>query len=72
MADYGLLTGEGLDLSREIWRVPYETALWVGVVGLAAVYAQAVSTIARFGSQLLIALQAVVLVSAMVTAGGDA
>ena len=72
MADYGLLTGEGLDLSREIWRVPYETALWVGVVGLAAVYARAVSTIARFGSQLLIALQAVVLVSAMVTAGGDA
>ena len=72
MADYGLLTGEGLDLSREIWRVPYETALWVGVVGLAAVYARAISTIARFGSQLLIALQAMVLVSAMVTAGGDA
>ena len=72
VADYGLLTGEGLDLSREIWRVPYETALWVGVVGLAAVYARAISTIARVGSQLLIALQAMVLVSAMVTAGGDA
>ena len=72
VADYGLLTGEGLDLSRQTWRVPYETALWVGGVGLAAVYARAVSTMARFGSQLLIALQAVVLVSALGTAGGEA
>ena len=72
VADYGLLTGEGLDLSRQTWRVPYETALWVGGVGLAAVYARAVSTMARFGSQLLIALQAVVLVSTLGTAGGEA
>ena len=72
LADYGLLTGEALDLSRETWRMPYETALWLAVVGLAAVFAKAVSTIARFGSQLLIALQTVVLASAMLTAAGDA
>ncbi len=62
VADYGLLFGEGLDLRRHVWRAPYEIALWVGGVGLAAVFARRVSAIAPLGSQLLIALQAVVLV----------
>ena len=62
VADYGLLLGEGLDLSRHVWRAPYEIALWVGGVGLAAAFARRVSAVARLGSQLFIALQVVVLV----------
>ncbi|MDP6582314.1 MAG: PA14 domain-containing protein, partial [Vicinamibacterales bacterium] len=62
VADYGLLLGEGLDLSRHVWRAPYEIALWLGGIGLAAVFARRVSAVAPFGSQLLIALQLIVLV----------
>ena len=46
--------------------------MWVGGVGLATVYAHAVSTIARFGSQLLIALQVVVLGLTIGTSGDEA
>ena len=67
IADYGLLYGEGLDLSRHLWRAPYEIALWVGGIGLAAVFARRVSAVARLGSQLFIALQAVVLVFPIAT-----
>ena len=62
VADYGLLLGEGLDLSRHVWRAPYEIALWLVGIGLAAVFARRVSAVAPFGSQLLIALQLIVLV----------
>ena len=61
VADYGLLFGEGLDLSRHIWRAPYELGLWAGGVGLAVVFARRVSTVAAVGSQLLIALQMIAL-----------
>ena len=72
VADYGLLYGEGLDLSRHVWRAPYEIALWVGGVGLAAVFARRVSAVARLGSQLLIALQVVVLVLSIFTPDSEA
>ncbi len=62
VADYGLLYGEGLDLTRHLWRVPYEIALWAAGISLAAVFARKVSAVATLGSQLFIALQAVVLV----------
>ena len=60
VADYGLLFGEGLDLSRHSGRAPYEIALWVGGVGLAGVFARRVSTVAPLASQLLIALEVLV------------
>ena len=62
VADYGLLFGEGLNLSRHLWRAPYEIALWVGSIGLAAVFARKVSAIAPLGSQWLITIQVIVLV----------
>ena len=62
IADYGLLSGEGLDLSGYFWRSPYEIALWVGVLGLAAVLARTVSAVTVVGSQLFIALQMTVLI----------
>ena len=72
VADYGLLFGEGLDLSRHIWRAPYEIALWVGGFGLAAVFARKVSAVAAVGSQLLIALQVIVLILSIFTPNSDA
>ena len=72
VADYGLLFGEGLDLSRHVWRAPYEIALWVVGVGLAAVFAQSVSAVARLGSQLVIALQVIVLAVLIVTPDSEA
>ena len=72
VADHGLLYGEGLDLSRHIWRAPYESALWVGGVGLAAVFARTVSAVARLGSQLLITLQVIVLALPIVTPDSEA
>ena len=72
VADYGLLSGEGLDLSRHVWRAPYEIALWVGGIGLAAVFARRVSAVVRLGSQLLIALQVVVLALSIATPDSEA
>ena len=60
--DYGVLYGEGLDLSLHAWRAPYEIALWVGGLSLAALFARRVSNVAPFASLLLVTLQAVVLV----------
>ena len=72
VADYGLLFGEGLDLSRHVERAPYELALWVGGCALAAVFARNVAAVAVVGSQLLIALQVVVLLLPIVTPDREA
>ena len=72
VADYGLLFGEGLDLSRHIWRAPYEIALWVGGFGLAAVFARKVSAVAVVASQLFIALQVIVLMLSVLTPDSEA
>ena len=72
VADYGLLFGEGLDLSRHSGRAPYELALWVGGVGLAGVFARRVSTVAPLASQLLIALEVVVLLLPSFTSAREA
>ena len=63
VADYGLLYGEGLDLDRHAWRAPYEIGLWIGVLGLVAVFATNVSKVAPLASQLLVALQAVAMIA---------
>ena len=61
VADYGLLFGEGLDLSQHLWRAPYEVALWVAGVGLAVLLTRAISAVSVAGSQLFIVLQLFVL-----------
>ena len=61
LAEYGLLDGGGLDLATQAWRAPFEVGLWIGAIALAAVFAAAVAKMAPLASQLLIALQAVVL-----------
>ena len=72
VADYGLLYGEGLDLSRHVWRAPYEIGLWIGGLGLAAVFARTVSTVASLGSQLLLGLQVIVLALPISTPDSEA
>ena len=72
VTDYGLLFGEGLDLNRHLWRAPYEIALWVGGLGLAAVFARKVSAVAAVGSELLIALQVIALMVPIFTADSEA
>jgi len=62
VADYGPLYGERLDFSRHDWRTPWEIGLWVLVPALFAWFAGPVSTVAPLASQILLGLQAVVLV----------
>ena len=61
VADYGLLDGGGLDLTPPAGRVPFEAALWIGVLALALGFAGAVSRAAPTASALLVGLQAAVL-----------
>ena len=61
VADYGLLDGGGLDLTPPAGRVPFEAALWIGVLALALGFAGAVSRAAPTASALLVGLQALVL-----------
>ena len=69
VANYGTFTGEALDWERHAWRGPGELGLWV--IGLSAMLAawRKVFAIVPFASQLLIALQAVVLVASAVRSG---
>ena len=62
LADYGLLTGVGLDLASHRWRAPYELALWVAGIGVTVALAATVSTVASLTAGLLMALQGVALV----------
>ncbi len=66
--DYGPLYGEALDLAAFNGRVPYELALWAGVLGLAIVYARQVSRIAALLSLVFISLQVAAIVVSL--AGG--
>ena len=61
VADYGLLDGGGLDLTPPAGRVPFEAALWIGVLALALGFAGAVSRAAPTVSAILVGLQALVL-----------
>ena len=66
--DYGPLYGEALDLAAFNGRVPYELALWAGVLGLAVAYARQVSRIAALLSLVFISLQVAAIVVSL--AGG--
>ena len=58
VADYGLLTGVGLNLEQHAWRSPFDAALWMGVFALATVFAEPVKRMAPTASVLLMVLQA--------------
>ena len=66
VANYGAFTGEALNWEQHAWRGPYEIGLWV--VGLSAMIAASrrVLAVAPFASQLLIALQTLLLVASVV------
>ena len=69
VGDYGLLTGEELDLARYAGREPYELWLWGGSLGLAVLFARRVSAIAPAASKLFVVLQAVLLAVSLVLLG---
>ena len=71
VADYGLLYGEGLDLAPHAWRAPLDIGLWIGGMALAVTFAPAVSTVAPLASQLLVALQAIVLIASTVAPAAE-
>ncbi len=66
VANYGAFAGEALDWERHAWRGPAEIGLWV--IGLSAMLVawRKIFAIAPFASQLLIALQTLVLVASAV------
>ena len=55
--DYGPMYGEALDLGAHAGRVPYELALWAGVLALAIAYARQVSAVGSTLSLLFVGLQ---------------
>ena len=61
VGDYGVLNGQDIDWSGHAWRTRYELAMWIGVPVLAIVFARALFSTAVFASQILIALQVVLL-----------
>ena len=61
LAEYGPLDGEGLDLAAHAWRAPVEFGVWMSTIALAAIFGAAITTAAPVGSQLLMALQGIVL-----------
>lgn len=61
LADYGPLYGETLNLSAHDGRIPYELALWGGVLAAAVVFARRVSAAAGLLSLLFAGLQVAVL-----------
>lgn len=68
VADYGPLDGTSIDWSLQAWRNKYELALWIAVPVLAVLAAQKLAPVAAFGSGVLLALQAVVLISSTLQA----
>ena len=72
VGDYGLLDGAGLDLALQGWRIPAESALWIGALALALVFARTVVRAAPTASALLMTFQAVVLLLAGLAPSGRA
>ena len=71
VGDYGLLTGEELDLGAQAWRAPYEILLWGGVLGAAAVFARSVSNVAPLASALLVVSQMILLAASTIVSAGE-
>lgn len=66
VADYGLLDGHGFDWQRQAARAPWELALWLGLLLLALIFADRVSSLARFTSGVLITLQLALMGTALI------
>ena len=71
VADYGAFTGIAIDWTIESWRNPYEIALWTALPVLAVAAAKHVFRIAPFASGVLVALQAVALITSVARADGS-
>ena len=71
VADYGAFTGISIDWAIESWRNPYEIALWTALPVLAVAAAKHVFRIAPFASGVLVALQAVALITSVARADGS-
>lgn len=61
VGDYGVLNGQDIEWSGHGWRNRYELVLWLAVPVLAIVFARQIFPTAVFASQVLIALQVVLL-----------
>jgi hypothetical protein len=61
VADYGVLNGQDIEWSGHSWRNRYELALWLVVPVVLVWFARKVMSTAVFASQILIALQIVLL-----------
>lgn len=70
--DYGVLNGQDIDWSGHAWRNRYELALWIAVPVLSLTFARKVFSTAVFASQVLIALQVVLLAYTAVQADPEA
>ena len=71
VANYGVLTGEGLDWELHAWRGPYEIGLWVvGSMGMVAA-SRLFFGVAPLASLLLIVLQGLVLTGSAVQSRAD-
>ena len=62
VGDYGVLNGQDIDWSGHAWRNWYELILWVAVPAVLLIFARKIFSTAVFASQVLIALQVVLLV----------
>jgi hypothetical protein len=61
VGDYGVLNGQDIEWSGHSWRNGYELALWLVVPAVLVFFARQVFSTAVFASQILIALQMVLL-----------
>ena len=61
VGDYGVLNGQDIDWSGHAWRNWYELILWVALPVVAVIFARTIFSTAVFASQVLIALQVVLL-----------
>jgi hypothetical protein len=72
VGDYGVLNGQDIDWSGHAWRNRYELALWIGLPVVSVLFARKVFAAAVFASQILIALQVVLLAYTVAQADPDA
>jgi hypothetical protein len=68
VADYGPLDGSAIDWSIQSWRNKYEVTLWLAVPAVAVLAAKKIAPVAPFGSGILVALQAALLIASTVQA----
>ena len=72
VGDYGVLNGQDIDWSGHAWRNRYELALWIGLPFVSIAFARTLFSTAVFASQILIALQVVLLAYTTAQADPDA